>query len=69
MSYGALPRDIREVAERVLTPRQLDVFILWCAGAGTARIGIMLDISEPVARRTLSRARQKIRIAMDREVA
>jgi DNA-binding CsgD family transcriptional regulator len=69
VSYGSLPQDIRTTAERILTQKQLDVFKLWCGGAGTARIATMLDVSEPVARRHLSRARQKIRIATDREAA
>jgi DNA-binding CsgD family transcriptional regulator len=69
MSYATLPSDVREAAERVLTRKQLDVFKLWCSGYGTARIATMFDISEPVARRHLDRARQKIKLEMEREVA
>lgn len=64
MSYSTLPVEIRETAEAVLTRKQLDVFKLWCAGAGTARIAIMLDIAEPTARAHLTRAKQKINSAM-----
>jgi DNA-binding CsgD family transcriptional regulator len=60
MSYSKLPADVREFAERALTRKQLDVFKLWCAGVGTARIGIMLDISESTARGHLRRALQKL---------
>ena len=69
MSYSTLSPEIRETAERILTRKQLDVFKLWCAGAGTARIAIMLDVAEPTARRHLKRAQQKIKIEMEREVA
>jgi DNA-binding CsgD family transcriptional regulator len=67
MSYATLPPDVRETAERVLTRKQLDVFKLWCAGAGTARIGIMLDVSEATARTHLRRARQKITMEMRKD--
>ena len=69
MSFASLPPNIKDTAEAVLTRKQLDVFKLWCGGAGTSRIATMLDVSEPVARRTLDRARQKIRIAIDKEAA
>jgi DNA-binding CsgD family transcriptional regulator len=69
VSYASLPDNVRQVAEEVLTRKQLDVFKLWCSNYGTARIANMLDISEPVARRHLNRAHQKIRIALNREAA
>jgi DNA-binding CsgD family transcriptional regulator len=69
MAYSSLPVEVRQVAEQVLTRKQLDVFKLWCAGAGTARIGLMLDISEATARTHLRRARQKIQIEMERKEA
>lgn len=67
--YHELPDDVRQVAENVLTRKQLTVFQLWCNGLGSGRIAIMLDISEPVARRTLERSRQKIRIEIERTAA
>jgi DNA-binding CsgD family transcriptional regulator len=66
MAYSSLPSDVRSTAERVLTRKQLDVFKLWCAGTGTARIAIMLDVAEPTARAHLRRALQKIQLEMDR---
>lgn len=62
-------QEIMEVAERVLTRKQHDVFRLWSNGLGAARIAIMLDISEPVARRTVKRAVQLVEIEMRREAA
>jgi DNA-binding CsgD family transcriptional regulator len=61
--------DVRAVAERVLTRKQLDVFKLWMAGAGTARIAIMLDVSQSTARVHLRRAQQKVKIEMERKEA
>lgn len=68
-SYADLDKRTRDVAERVLTKKQLDVFKLWMGGLGTSRIAIMLDISEPVARRTRDRAVQKVSIELARKVA
>lgn len=69
MSWQSVPVEVREAAERVLTRKQLDVFKLSCAGAGSARIGIMLDIAEATARAHLKRARQKIKLELEREEA
>lgn len=62
MSYAELDSTTREIAERSLTRKQLDVFKLWCAGVGLRRIGLMLDIHEATARGHLRRAIQKIDI-------
>lgn len=69
MAWSSLPENVREVAERVLTRKQLDVFKLSCAGAGTARIAIMLDISPSTARAHLRRAEQKVKIELERKEA
>ena len=69
MSYAELDPATREIAERVLTRKQLDVFKLWCAGAGTARIAIMLDVAEATARAHLRRAHQKLEIEKRRVAA
>lgn len=66
MSYLELDKRTRQIAESVLTEKQLDVFKLWMNGAGTSRIALMLDISEPVARRTRDRAVQKVSIELGR---
>jgi DNA-binding CsgD family transcriptional regulator len=69
VSYATIPPEMRQVAERILTRKQLDVFKLSCAGAGSARIAIMLDIAESTARSHLRRAHQKIKLEMEREAA
>ena len=69
MSYSELDPATRTIAERVLTRKQLDVFKLWCAGAGTARIAIMLDVAESTARGHLRRAHQKLEVEKRRVAA
>jgi DNA-binding CsgD family transcriptional regulator len=69
MTFATLPPDVREIAEGILTRKQLDVFKLWCAGAGVKRIAIMLDVSPSTARTHLARAQQKIDIARRKEAA
>lgn len=66
MSYATLSPEIRAIAERELTSRQLDVLKLWLAGAGTARIALMLDVSEATARGHLRRAKQIMGIHLRR---
>ena len=61
MTYANLPPTVQAAAERELTRKQLDVLKLWLAGAGTTRISVMLNISEPTARGHLRRALQKLR--------
>lgn len=65
MSYRTLPPDTRKIAEGLLTRKQLDVLKLWMGGAGTTRISLMLDISEPTARAHLRRALQKLKPYME----
>jgi DNA-binding CsgD family transcriptional regulator len=62
MAYSDLDTSTRQTAERVLTRKQLDVFKLWMSGVGTARIAIMLDVSQSTARTHLARAMQKLEI-------
>lgn len=69
MSWNSLPPEARAIAERELSPRQLDVFKLWMAGCGYKRIGVMLDISPSTARDHLARALQKLRPHMQRAAA
>jgi DNA-binding CsgD family transcriptional regulator len=64
--YSSLPDDVRTAAERVLTRKQLDVFRLWCSNYGTARMAMMLDVSESTVRVHLRRAQQKLKIEMER---
>lgn len=69
MTYPTTKTEILKVAERVLTRKQYDMFRLSLNGLGAARIGIMLDISEPVARRTVKRAMQLVEIELRKEAA
>jgi DNA-binding CsgD family transcriptional regulator len=62
----ATEEEIREAAEKVLTPKQLAVFQLWSSGYGIGRIALMLDISRSTARVHLERAQQLVRIELQR---
>ena len=66
MAYAELDERTREIAERVLTRKQLDVFKLWMSGLSPSGIALTVGISEPVARRTLTRAQQLIAIELER---
>lgn len=67
MSYAALPREVREAAEAVLTPMQFDAFRIWCGGGTADLISKWAGISEPVARRRIERARQKVLLELERQ--
>lgn len=69
LSYSELDPSTREIAEKTLTRKQLDVFKLWCAGAGTARIAGMLGIAEATARAHKRRALQKIKLELEKKEA
>lgn len=61
MAYADLPPNVRTVAERELTRKQLDVLKLWANGHGTVRISLILGVAEPTARAHLRRALQKMK--------
>lgn len=69
MSWNTLPPEIRQTAEQVLTRKQLDVLKLNTNGMSTRRIALALDISEPAARGLLTRAHQRLNIALRKEAA
>lgn len=69
MSWNTLDPHIRHTAERVLTRKQLDVLRLHTNGLGTRAIALTLDIAEPTARATLTRAHQKLGIALRKDAA
>lgn len=60
LSWSTLPPEVRKIAEEVCSPGQLAALKLWGAGAGYARIGLMLGISKSTAQDRVKRARQKI---------
>lgn len=62
--------EILTLAKRELTAKQFDVWKLSAVnGVSSSRIAIMLGVSEPYVRQTVTRATQKIRIAMEEEAA
>lgn len=69
MAWKTLPPELRELAERVCTPKQLDALKLWDAGLGYRRIGLALHVSPTTARDLVQRALQKMkRAAPDADV-
>lgn len=61
-------RLVREVATRVLSPRQLDVWRLHTAGRNHAQIALILNISERSSRTHLARATVKLLAALETEL-
>lgn len=51
MSFRELAPEIRQVAEAVLSAKQMDIFVLWLSGCSPRRIGTMMD--PPVTRSTI----------------
>lgn len=64
MSLPNLPPDVRSLAERELTPKQLEAWKLHSLGYGYRRVGRILGISTRSARDRIERARQIIDKAM-----
>jgi len=63
LSWATLPPALRALAEDVCTPQQLEALKLWDAGAGYARVGLMLGISKESARDRVQRGLDRIRKA------
>lgn len=62
-------QEILDTAKQVLTDKQFDAFRLSSAGIGAGTIARMFDISEPVARRRVERAFQKVKLELERKEA
>lgn len=60
MSWSSLPEPVREIAERELTAKQLDVFKLHLAGCSYRRIHTMLEIGVPTVRGHLDAAHHRL---------
>lgn len=56
MSWSDVPPEVRDLAEEVLTDKQLLALKLWNNGAGYRRIGIILGVSMSTARGRVTRA-------------
>lgn len=63
--WNALDPELRELAERILTRRQLDTLKLHACGAGYDRIARVLGISRTTARGHLDAALTKLRAHPD----
>lgn len=60
MSWADEPAGFRTTAERVCTPKELDVLKLKSDGYGRRRGALMLDISETTYRERMRNALRKI---------
>jgi DNA-binding CsgD family transcriptional regulator len=61
VGWSTLDPELRAIAERVLTARQLDALKLKAGGMGRRRIAVALGISEAAVRDRLAAAARKIR--------
>jgi len=64
-SWEGVAAPLREVMERVCTPRQIDCLRLKAQNVGNRRIGLVLGIDESTVRHHLEAGRR----AIQREVA
>ena len=69
MSWAALDPERRELAEELLTPKQLEVFRYWLDGHSNATIARALDLDESAVRRRLARALRRIGPHLNRDAA
>lgn len=67
MSYDTLTPDVKAIAERELTPRQLAVFRARLNGHSWRKIGHALQMDESNARRLWERAILRMRPYLRRE--
>lgn len=65
MTYSQLPATVREIAERELTAKQLQVFKLRYNDTSYVRISLIMGVSEATVRGHLRRAHQKIQMHME----
>lgn len=60
MTWSTLPENVREIAERELSPRQLEVVKLHLAGRTMRQIALALGIAPSTVTSHLWRAKQKL---------
>ncbi len=60
MSWSTLPPAVRQIAEEVCTPKQLEALKLWDGNAGYGRIALMLGVDKSTVRDRVKRGLQKI---------
>jgi transcriptional regulator len=63
MTFAALPPDVRAIAERVLTPKQLEAWQFEQAGWGMTRIARRLGVTKGAIVSRLDGANLKLRKA------
>ena len=69
MSWATLDPAKRAIAERELTPKQLEVFRYWIDGHSNAKIARALDLDESAVRRRLARALRRMRPHLRKDTA
>lgn len=69
MSYADLPDEVRKIAARELTDKQLEAFVYECSGLGFLTIGRLLDISKQSVAARIDGAHRKLRKAGVRQDA
>lgn len=65
MSWDTLSPELRELAERVCTSKELEALKLKSAGYGRRRIAIVIGISETAVRDRLRSAERKLAAAVE----
>jgi hypothetical protein len=55
MAAQALPDEVRELADRLLTQAQIDALVLYELGCGYGRVASLLGVSTPSARDRIHR--------------
>lgn len=65
MSWSTLPPDLRELAERVCTGKEVDALKLKAAGYGRRRIAVILGIGETSVRDRIRGGERKILVALE----
>lgn len=69
MSWNNLDQARRELAEQLLTDKQLEVFRYWLDGHSNATIARALDLDESAVRRRLARALRRMRPHLRKDAA
>jgi DNA-binding CsgD family transcriptional regulator len=67
VSWSTLSPEMRELAERVCTPKELEALKLKASGYGRRRIAIVIGISETAVRDRLRSGERKLAAALEDE--
>lgn len=69
MSWSTLPTQVREIAERELTRKQLEALKLKLGGMSIRDIALALDVAPSTIQDRVTRAQQLIALALERQEA